>query len=163
MKLTTAERLIIRNQLFLMKELKVGGLSPSDYDEKIEIIESGYEVFYPDVLGGLSEHGTDRAVTDETMEIFDLYRALDTAKRNGLTMSGGTGHASFAGFDGNNDEHYGFARFLLDVQGSYAESAPMRNSHSSGTISTYRRMLSVWQSLGRSHTLSQADVNAILA
>lgn len=160
MKLTLAERLILRNQLTLMKAAKVPTISSSDCDELIEIVESGYEVFYDDLLLGMRENGTSSAVTAEVFDILDMYRALDSAKRNGLTVSGS--YATFQGFDGNNDPHCGFARFLLDVQGKYPESAPSKNSHSSATISAYRRMVSTWKSLGSIHALSQSDVDAIL-
>lgn len=162
MQLTVSERLLLRNQLSIMKALAIPMASPKQYDELIEIVESGYELYYPDVAMGVQAPGASSAVTAETLEILDMFRALDAARQAGLKVSGGTGHASFAGFDGNNDPHYGFAGFLLDVRGYYAESAPSKNSHSSMTISTYRRMVSVWQSLGRGHSLSQADVDAIL-
>ena len=157
MQLTLAERLLLRNQLKIMKALNVPDNSPDQYDEQIAVLDGGYEVYYPDVLSGLNRSGTDASVTAEVLEILDMFRALDSAKRKGLTVSG-----EFEGFDANNDPHYGFAYFVLNVQGSYAESAPARNSHSSTTLPRYRNMVSTWQSLGRSHTLSQADVDAIL-
>lgn len=157
MQLTLAERLLLRNQLKIMKALNIPDSSPDQYDEQIAILEGGYAVYYPDVLSGLNRDGTDASVTAEVLEILDMFRALDTAKRKGLTVSRG-----FEGLDANNDPHYGFAHFVLDVQGSYAESGPARNSHSSATLPRYRRMFSTWQSQGRSHTLSQADVDAIL-
>ena len=162
MKLSLAERLSLRNQLLIMQTLKVPGYSSRDYDEMIEIVQGGYEIFYSDLVSGLSEEGADPAVTSEVMEILDLFRALDSAKRSGVNIAGGNGYGTFAGFDANNDEHYGFSVFILDVKGLYAESAPAKNSHSSATLGVYRRMVSVWQSLGRSHALSQADVDAIL-
>lgn len=163
MQLTVAERLALRNQLQIMKHLGVPGLSPSDYDERIEILESGYEVFYSDVLVGLDEAGTDATVTAEVFEILDLYRALDSASAAGISLpTSGTSHSTFIGFDGNNEsEHRRFSRFLLDVQGKYPESAPAKNSHMP-TLSNYRGMVSRWSALGRKHPLSQADVNAIL-
>lgn len=163
MQLTLGERLLLRNQLEIMKALSVPGLSTADYDERIAIVDGGYEVFYPDLLVGMRETAFDGDVATEVMDILDMFRALDNANRKGLTVSGGTGYASFAGFDGNNDPHYGFARFLIDVQGKYTESAPAKNSHSASTLSIYRRMLSTWESQGRPHSPNQAEVDAILA
>jgi hypothetical protein len=42
-----------------------------------------------------------------------MYRALDTAYRDELD-SPKDGRPEFAGYDGNNDDHYGFANFILD-------------------------------------------------
>lgn len=158
MQLTLAERLLLRNQLKIMKALKVPDASDEDYDEHIEILEGGYAVFYPDILSGLDEHGTDPEVTAEVIEIFEMFRALDSAKRNGMSVTKG-----FEGYDGNNDPHCSFARFVLEVQGKFDESAPMRNSHTQSTLPKYRKMVSTWKSLGRGHTLSQSDVDAIQA
>lgn len=163
MQLTVTERLILRNQLTIMKALQVPNISPGQFDEMIEIVESGYEIFYSDVLSGVSEDGTPRAVTKEVLEILDLFRALHDAAQNGVTLNPGAGYAKFAGFDGNaGTGHLGFSRFLLDVQGKYQESAPAKNSHSSGTLPTYQRMVATWKSLGGNYQLSQADADAIL-
>lgn len=162
MKLTFAERLTLRNQLLIMKEIEAGDLTPEQYDEKIQIVEGGYERLYPELLHGLNEDGTSDEVIAEVFDILDLYRALDTARQNGLTMPD-KGYATFSGFDANNDEHYGFSVFLLDVQGRYEESAPAKNSHSSGTMSRYRRMLAAWEKQGKPFTLDQAGVDAIFA
>ena len=156
MQLTLAERILLRNQLKIMKALDVPDSTAEQYDEHIEILEGGYEVFYPDILSGLNEHGTDSEVTAEVIEIFEMFRALDAAKRNGITVTKG-----FEGYDGIHDPHCSFARFVLEVQGKFEESAPMRNSHSQSTLPKYRRMVSTWKSLGQNHTLSQSDVNAI--
>lgn len=163
MKLTVTDRLILRNQLTIMKALKVPNISSSQYDEMIEIVESGYEIFYSDVLSGVSEDDTPRTVTKEVLDILDLFRALHDAEQNGVKLNPGRGYAKFAGFDGNaSTGHLGFSRFLLDVQGKYQESAPARNSHSGGTLAVYQRMVATWKSLGGRYQLSQADADAIL-
>lgn len=163
MKLTTAERLVIRNQLVLMKALKVPPYTPAEYDEQIKILVSGYEAFYNEVMHGMAEQPADPVVISETMKILDLFRALHDAGQRGVILTNGSKSATFAGFDGNNDDHYGVSVFLLNTKGSYAESAPAKNSHSSGTLTRYRQMLAVWQSQGSPYGVTQAQVDAILA
>lgn len=163
MQLTLAERLVLRNQLVLMKALKVSDHTPAEYDEQIAILDAGYEVLYPEILHGMSEHGADPAVVKETFDILDMFRALNDAGQRGINLTGGTLPAKFEGFDGNNDDHYGVSIFLLDKRGAYAESAPAKNSHSSGTLTRYRRMFSTWQGQGSPYALDQAQVDAILA
>ena len=162
MKLTTAERLVIRNQLVLMKALKVPPYTPAEYDEQIQILDSGYEAFYNEVTHGLADTPANPAVVAETMEILDLFRALHDAGQRGLILTNGSLPATFGGFDGNNDDHYSFSVFLLNTKGSYTESGPAKNSHTSGTLIRYRRMLAVWQSQGSPYALTQAQVDAIL-
>jgi uncharacterized protein YfbU (UPF0304 family) len=162
MQLTLAERIQLRNQLKIMKALKLPDLSPHEYDEHIAILEGGYEIFYPDLLSGLNEAGIDADVTAEVLEILSLFRALDTAAKSGLNVTSGRYPAKFAGFDGNNDPHYGFSHFVLDVQGKFTESAPAKNSHTASSLGIYRDMVETWQSQGRKFPLSQTDVDAIL-
>lgn len=163
MQLTPTERLILRNQLEILKLLNAPTHSSKTYDEQIEILEAGYEVFYESVFGVIDE-GTPATVTEEVFEILNLYRALDAATRKGLTIPAGSAQAypDFVGFDGNNeDEHLRFTTFLMDVQGKYQELAPSKNSHHP-TLATYRGMVQRWKALGAKHALQQSDVNAIL-
>ncbi|PZT99709.1 MAG: hypothetical protein DI624_04575 [Brevundimonas sp.] len=162
MKLTLAERLALRNQLQIMKELEVGDLTAEQYDEKIQIVEGGYEVYYPDLINGINEEGIDPEVTAEVLDVLSLYRALHHAEQSGITLPS-KGYAKFAGFDGNHEPHYGFSVFVLDVQGNFSESAPSKNSHGSGALSRYRRMLEAWDQMGRPFDLDQAAVDAIFA
>lgn len=164
MQLTTIERLLLRNQLEILKHLQAPLQSTASYDEHIAILEAGYEVFYDEVLLGVSETATPVSVTKEVLDILDLYRALDNAKRNGVTIPAGGPYSypDFVGFDGNNEgEHLRFARFLIDVQGKYVESGPSKNSHHH-TLSTYQGMLQRWKANGQNHKLSQAEVDAIV-
>lgn len=163
MQLTLAERLVLRNQLVLMKALNVPDHTPSEYDEQIAILDRGYEVLYSDVLHGMSEQGTDPAVVKETFDILDMFRALHDAGKRGLNLTGGTSSPTFDGFDANNDDHYGVSIFLLNTRGSYAESAPAKNSHTSSTLARYRRMFSTWQGHGAPYALDQTQVDDILA
>jgi uncharacterized protein YfbU (UPF0304 family) len=101
-------------------------------------------------------------VTDEVINILNMYRAFHNSQVNGGFRS--SEHwAEFQGFDGNGGSgHFGFAKFLLDTEGKWEElhSRP-RNSHSSFTLDKYRAMLREWKRLDKKYDLSQAEIDAI--
>lgn len=70
----------------------------------------------------------------------------------------------FEGFDGNHDEHYGVASMFISTMGRWSEfrDYPL-NSHST-VLPKYRRMLAVYNGLGRRHGgFNLAEIQAILA
>lgn len=152
-------RLILWNQYEILKHLNAG--NPRDYELKQEIVSSGFSREYHEIFTPISEEEADSHMQQETLDILGMFRALDRTKANGWVPSS-PDRAKFEGFDGNNDDHYHYANYLLDHRGLFTESAPNKNSHSSGTIEIYRRMLRVWKPLANKFPLDPADAERII-
>jgi uncharacterized protein YfbU (UPF0304 family) len=93
-----------------------------------------------------------------------MYRALKIAARDlppGFLADADT---EFPGFDGNNEtEHFAYARFLRDAQGSGDESKEEpRNSHRP-MLMRYRWMLRIWRQCADPWRLTPEDVALILS
>jgi uncharacterized protein YfbU (UPF0304 family) len=158
MKLSNVERVMMSNQFRILAKLDPQG---GRYAEFAEIVESGYEGLYDRVLEGLSKP-LPAEVSDEVFEIFDMYRSLERAYEAKIPMPT-EGRPQFAGFDGNNDRHYGVAHFILQELGLYAEQQgrPI-NSHSQAELHIYRRMLAVWKKIGKPYPLTEQQVKEIV-
>lgn len=153
-------RQIIYNQLEILKKVDPSGAK--DYEIQQQIIDGGYTTRYGEVLT-VRENEVSEEVQREVFEFLEMFRALDNAMVVGWKPAN-VRDAKFQGLDGNNDdEHYAFAQHLLDVENLFAESAPMKNSHSSGTIERYRRMLNEWTKAPHPFRLTQAEADAIIA
>lgn len=153
-------RQIIYNQLEILKKVDQSGAK--DYEIQQQIIDGGYTTRYGEVLT-VQEQEVSEHVQREVFDILDMFRALDNAIAVGWKPAT-PADAKFQGFDGNNDgDYYSFAQHLLDVENLFAESAPMKNSHSSGTIERYRRMLNEWKKAPHPFRLTHAEADAIIA
>jgi uncharacterized protein YfbU (UPF0304 family) len=159
MKLSPFERMSLSNQFRILEKLEPDA---DHYARFAEILERGYEGLYSQIFEHQSEP-LPEAISEEVYEIFDMYRALDNAYRKGIAKPAGQ-CPEFAGFDGNNDPHFGVAQFILEELNLFSELHDQpRNSHSRGELPCYRRMLSVWHGMGRSFELNEDQVKAIAA
>jgi uncharacterized protein len=151
-------RQIIFNQLEILKLLNPE--QAYHYGKQQQIVDRGFSHFYAEVLT-VDEHEASTSMQREVIDILDMFRALSSAIREGWVPSD-KDDARFQGFDANNDDHYSFAHFLLDVQGLFQESAPNKNSHSSFSIEKYRSMLREWAKLGNKFKLTDEEAEAII-
>lgn len=161
MILSSAERLLISMQLRRQhqEEPSVG------YDTQAEIIEQGYTILYPDVFGSTGEPELDRSVQDDVFEILDMFRALHPGHSVGpkWNPSGDRYYQKFRGFDGNaGTGHYSFARFLIKRTRRYEESDGELNSHGP-TLARYQEMVGRWKAMGRTHNLTDEQIDRIVA
>src|ERR1700743_1891440 len=96
-------------------------------------------------------------VLTETCNILDMYRLLTRSfqqlsgpEKRRVEKEAGVfkDYVRYQGFDGNNDEHLGIVKYLVKNLRRYSEvkNADL-NSHSSGTLTKYRRMLEVLHSM----------------
>jgi uncharacterized protein YfbU (UPF0304 family) len=95
---------------------------------------------------------------------FDSLSAPDKAK-----VEQGAGHnkhyLKFPGFDGNNDDHYHIASYMVDDLGRFDEyKGKDLNSHSIASLPKYKKMLPVYKTAIASHTnfLSPDQLIALL-
>ena len=160
MQLTPVERLTLRNQFEILSRV---GDQDRPYAEWIEILERGYEHLYGELFSDLDREGVASEVSREVLDIFDVFRALDEAARRGAIPDGaGSAAARFAGFDANTEPgHYAFARFLIETQGRYEESATVMNAHRP-TLAEYRALVRQWADMGKPFPLGADQVVELL-
>ncbi|WP_185969931.1 YfbU family protein [Rhizobium straminoryzae] len=157
MNLTSYER--------LMLSLKLRSLAEEDpsYAPQAEIIEQGYTFLYSEVFGSTAEPELPQEVQEEVFDILDMFRALHPGHEVGPDWNpeGNRYYQKFRGFDGNNDPHYGFARFLIEKFGRFEESKSELNSHGP-TLSTYRGMFRRWKALGKPSSPTEEQIDGII-
>jgi uncharacterized protein YfbU (UPF0304 family) len=159
MKLTPAERLSLANQFRIRAKLEPN--DAEDHNYSADILERGYELFYPEIFQHIYEP-ISAEDGNEVGDILTLYRLLQAAYSKGIPKPT-EGYATFQGFDANNDDQYGFAAFWIKRPGSWDElkSAPP-NSHSRGSLPIYRRMLVAWKALGSPANITKEQVDTIM-
>lgn len=166
MDLTKKDRVFLINQYRILAALNSD--EADHYNELIEILQSGYEIFY----SMIDEWVSDDMPSDEckfVLDILSIYRVIEDLKRsskNGKLIS--HHFAYFMGFDGNNEtQHMSFARFLINEQGKFGEQQQYLrkndglNSHMP-MIEKYRRMISKWKELGEKWQFSEDQALEIL-
>ncbi|RZS82060.1 hypothetical protein EV217_2873 [Phyllobacterium myrsinacearum] len=154
--LSYAERLILYNQYEILK--KLDPKQAAVHEENQEIVYAGYEILYPDL--GLSETSVTVEVSQEVHEILNMFRALKfSADRHGYVLDGYG--AQFDGFDGNHDDHYGYAQFLRRKQKKWKELEKRPDNSHGNVLGRYRNMLDRWQKHGKEHDLTVDQIKDI--
>ncbi|MDX7931357.1 YfbU family protein [Acinetobacter baumannii] len=145
MSYTKSERLILINQYKILASLESD--NAKYYNELIQILENGYQIFYSSIDQWLESEMT---IEDSrfVLEILDLYRSLEDLKRRTQDQNLlDHPYSIFKGFDGNNESEYiSFTRFLIDVQGKFQEQKKylFENDHLNShmpMVSKYKKML----------------------
>lgn len=153
------QRQILWNQLEILKHLDPG--QAKHYGLHQETLYGGYSEYYSTVLECVAEKDADAGMQQETIDILNMFRALSNAMQRGWKPKNPS-NAVFQGFDGNRDDHYGFAVYLLDKRNLFVESQGCpRNSHSSFTLQNYRRMVGDWKSCADQWSLTDAEADLI--
>lgn len=167
MELSKKDRVILINQYRILSHLDPD--SSSRYEELIEILESGYTIFYSMVDDYVSEEMS----VDEghfVTEILNIYRHIEDYKRKNPDDQEVAGHpyAVFPGFDGNEEgKFFGFVRFLIEKQGNWGEQKRYwretdgLNSHAP-MVSKYERMIAKWKESGGGYDFDRERVLEIL-
>jgi hypothetical protein len=166
MDLTKKDRVVLINQYRILALLKPD--DASHYEELIEILDHGYEIFY----SVLDQWISDDMPNDEgrlVLDILGLYRCIENYKRktkNKKVISHRYGY--FHGFDGNNETAFmSFSRFLIIKQGKFSEQEPYLrendscNSHSP-KLDKYMRMIAKWKEADQEYDLSEEQILEIL-
>lgn len=167
MKLTKKDRIILINQYKILAALNPN--EASRYEELVEILENGFEVFYSLI---------DEWIADEmsagdgefVLEILDFYRLVEDYKYKNPEDTDITSHAfsTFKGFDGNHEtEQMFFVRFLLTTQGRFTEQEQYKmktdnfNSYMP-MIDHYKRIVQKWNETGREYEPTKERILEIL-
>ena len=162
MKLEVKDRMILINQYEILRLLDPE--NESDYLERIEILQSGYEVFFDD---DMSWETFPSKKSDIVFSILDLYRVIEAFKRdNSKSSIHNHEYGYFRGFDGNlESQYFGFAKFLIETQGKYEEQLAYKtdgfNSHCP-MLETYTNMITAWKNMNRKSPLNEEQILSIL-
>ena len=137
------------NRLLLINQYKIlAALNKDDeasYLELIEILESGYSIFYSMIQERISDEMSEEK-SEFVLDVLELYQLIYDAKKTTEDTRITDHHLSnFIGFDGNSEfEYRSFCQFLIETQGKFEELKSSRNdrmnSHTK-MVDTYHEML----------------------
>src|SRR4051812_36928485 len=109
MKLSVVERTMLANQYRIREKLE----EDETFGRFADILEAGYESLYPKIFEWIHEP-TAEEIGAETQDIFDMYRALSAAYKDGKVPPTAAYHPQFDGFDGNHDPNFGIGNFIVN-------------------------------------------------
>jgi len=160
--LTNVDRLLLYNQFEMLRLLTLNSDSPGNaetYEERQEIIASGYHWHYGDIFAHIEEP-TPYKDSEEVIQILEMYRAIDNFRVENPDSDFSSPYIKFLGFDGNNEiEQFSYARFIIQTQERFSESKHL-NSHWP-MLPTYRRMLRAWNKSVNPFKLTKEDIMRI--
>lgn len=149
---------IIKNQLLILNSYNGGKGSPydvSDYENQIKALREGYELHYGDAFEDIYD-GLPYEECRLVLDILEMYRGITYSflalKQAEKIVNLTEDRIRFAGFDLNTEtKYYSYAKYFLidldryneikEIVGPYYDF----NSHTSSTLSKYKRQLVVWQ------------------
>lgn len=146
MELTDVERQILYNQSLILSFLDKDN-AYAEHDQNMKILESGYSMFYEEVV-----HMYDNTHTDDDCKLVvnilhmfrHLYYSLQELDNPDEEL---VRKLTFSGFDGHT-KYYGFARFLIKDRNKWTEFKNSElDSHGSPGIDTYISLLSAYNEL----------------
>ncbi len=168
-KLTVVERIILRNQYLILKQLNPD--QAEDYDKLITIIERGYEDDYGELAMAFSGDTMPKGDSEEVEDILDMHWALQMSQK-GLPTEVEKANVAFPGFDGNDEKecrYMGYARFLVKQDRFSQVDLQEKDFNSHGQrLSRYRRMLQRWKALksgvepGQRHNMTAEQIREVL-
>lgn len=112
------QRLILINQYKILTQLDKD--NKKQYEEYIEILSSGYTIFYDTLTEWISDEMEEKEC-DFVLDVLDLYCAVEVYEyRNGRLKN--LKNTKFKGFDGNHEfQEMIFTRFLIFKQNKFSE------------------------------------------
>lgn len=118
------------------------------YATNAEILLRGYTGMYHHIFDSVSEPQPE-SVTNEVHDVLSMFFAIDNAidelseeQKSQLDLD----RLSFGGFDGNNDNHFGQAKFMVEKLDLYEERKGRKlDSHTSSSLPKYKKMLAIYK------------------
>jgi uncharacterized protein len=171
MQLSDGEKLILVMLSEVYKHLKIKG--EIDPDLVLTSIFSDKAWGLKWEYGGLFNNQEDNIpVVEETVDILNMYRLLTSSfeklsepekKRVEAEVDVFKDYVKFQGFDANNDEHYGVVSYLVKDLRRFEElKDTYLNSHSIATLTTYRNMLQVFNTMGPTYPRDGLSADQII-
>jgi uncharacterized protein YfbU (UPF0304 family) len=159
-ELSPVQRLMLANQFRILAKVDPEYAHEYSLDEKIEILEQGFEGEYGKILNRFEEN----RLSDEDCElVHDVLVMTSTF----LDLKGETtidlGDFEQAGFDNNQEYHHlAYARFLLERNpGGFPGIEDAVDVHHP-TLDRYRKMFAEWKKSKHPASLTEADVARIM-
>ncbi|WP_316196617.1 YfbU family protein [Bradyrhizobium sp. SZCCHNS3053] len=155
MKLTDGERLIVLMLAGIQKGLKLKGEFDPDFVSKAVLYDQLWALTWEHSGIPWDDKTTPPAV-GETVDILDMWTFLESGykglapierKRVEVEAAPFGKDVKFPGFDGNNEEHYHLAKFLIDDLGRFSTfKGRSLNSHSR-SLPGYLRMYDLFETI----------------
>lgn len=148
MKLSSGERLLLVMLADIQQKLGIDGEIDANL-VKSAIVRGHAWALEGEYSWLKNDNEDDPAIVEETDEILTMWRIIDNSvskltpdEMKSLEKACYPHSIRFSGFDGNNDDHHGIARFMVNELEFYTErkEGPM-NSHSRTELPLYRAML----------------------
>lgn len=173
-KFTKFERIVISNQLEILKQLDKG--NKDYYDERIEILKRGYSLFYSMINEVFEEEEMSDDECSLVLDILDFYSILERFKNNSdnnineIKEIEQHKFGTFKGFDANSIEeikYLQFTSFLIDNQGKFESIAELKkqtddfNSHLP-LLESYKRIIVKWKGYTNKYNLSKTEIIEII-
>ena len=167
MELTKKDRLLLFNQLEILKHLNPDDADRYEVDQKI--IVNGYKYHYNDLVEWFDDD-LDVSVSEYVFDVLQMFRSLNNSY---ATLSPedksqiDIDDIKYQGFDGNEEgSYYSYANFLLEDYDRYGEiyndGKVELNSHRN-MVRTYSGMLETWKSFdNRYGNLSLDQIKKII-
>jgi uncharacterized protein YfbU (UPF0304 family) len=152
MKLSDGETLIIRMLCDIFESEKIKSeLDPTFIREAISGghiwgIKNEYQGIFADV-----DNDKEVKETYDILSMWDMiergFDSLDSGEQQRVKTESGFDDVQFRGFDGNNDNHYGIARFVVEQMGRFEIFGKRDLNAHFPVMDGYRRMLAVYKPL----------------
>ena len=158
------DRLILANQYRILASLNK--TEEKDYQEKIKILENGYEKLYPDLFENFSNEPLSVEDCNFVMDVLEMYGTGITLSFNNLKSKSLTkDDIRFPGFNTNEEiKYYSFLLYWLETLDRYAEIQEISNGNYrgiGGNVNKYKKMIDKWKSFGKYH-LSEEQIMELI-
>nr|WP_321409334.1 YfbU family protein [uncultured Carboxylicivirga sp.] len=138
-----------------------------DYDWRIHALSNGYQLEYGSALGSLMiyDEETPLSVCKETRDILHMYRVIQNSY-GGLSDKSDIDKEKihFKGFDGHEEDHLGYATYLLEQRNQFKESQNEAHDYDSheAVIDDYRNMLKVFSEITKGERFHFLDKDQLI-
>lgn len=165
MKIEEKDRLILVNQYKILASLNKD--DEKHYQEKIEILENGYEKLYQSLFVNFSEKTLSIDECSFVMNVLEMYGTGITLSFNNLKNKTLTSDdIRFPGFNTNEEfKYYSFALYWLEtLDNRYGEIKEISNGNYKGignNMKKYEKMIDKWKSF-KKYSLSEDQIKELI-
>ena len=165
MEMTSAQRLILSNQYYLMSQMDPE--NSAKYQRLQTVVERGYELQMRELnkeFGCLTE-----AECREVIDIMEMYHAMQESNKMLAEQERAEvdqRRLQFLGFDiASEAQSVHYVRFLVDSEGLYPQfdKADHHFNSQMPMLEKYRRMLTTWRNCPRQYNLCATELSQIFS
>jgi uncharacterized protein YfbU (UPF0304 family) len=166
MQMSDGERLIAVMLAEIMEALKINNEIDPTLVKSLVIDNDGWALRRK-YSGIFHSEAPSEEVVSETTNILWMWGIIEhsIAKLTGAEADEAKGwhYTKWDGFDGNNDDHYGVARTMIEELGEFEDSRKgvNLNSHTQSSLPRYRRMWEKFDGYVKSGNASPLSFDAL--